>query len=105
MNPNPFALLNHFTLPFIRDTFLTPGGCRKHDYLWSPQTDFLLLVLPLHFGRDAETRDCLTFSPDVFHVLYPLLWLWDYCALYLRGMSTKTKHLNSNGLQRKVSAE
>src|SRR6185437_12509510 len=66
---------------------------------------FLLLVLPLHFGRDAETWDCLTFSPDVFHVLYPLLWLWDYCALYVRGVSTKTKYSNSNGLQRKVSAK
>ena len=70
-----------------------------------PADRFSSLGFATAFWEGRGDMGSFTFSPDVLHVLYPLLWLWGYCALYGRGVSTKTKHLNSNGLQRKVSAK
>jgi hypothetical protein len=57
MNPKPFALLNHLTLPLIRDTFLTPGGPWIHGGASVPQTDFSSLGFATAFGRDARTTE------------------------------------------------
>src|SRR5262249_53038222 len=97
MNPNPFALLNHLTLPLIRDTFLTPGGLWIRGDTAVRRPIFLLLVLPLLLGGSSEHR---MMYPMCSTPLYPLLWLCNYCALHRHGMSTKTKDSGNIGLQK-----
>lgn len=61
MKPKPFALLNHFTFPLIRDTFLTPGGRWKHDHAVVPADRFFFSWFCHCYweGRDTPEIDLL----------------------------------------------
>jgi hypothetical protein len=78
--------LNHFTFPFIRDTFLTPGGHFGSNRQLAPQTGFPSLGFATAFGRNDGASEI--YRHPMSHPYTRYFGFVFYFALCQRRMST-----------------